>query len=83
MQDKVGYMLGDLGNDLFFGLVSLYLMLFYTDVLGITTGAVGTMLVVARMWDAINDFMMGTFIDRRKVGENVKLDRIYYMQHYQ
>lgn len=71
-QDKVGYMLGDLGNDLFFGLVSSYLMLFYTDVLGITAGAVGTMLVVARIWDAINDPLMGTFIDRQKVGKHGK-----------
>lgn len=72
MQDKIGYMLGDLGNDLFFGLVGSYLMLFYTDVLGITAGAVGTMLIVARIWDAINDPMMGTFIDRKKVGKNGK-----------
>ena len=72
LQDKIGYMLGDLGNDLFFQFVSGYLMLFYTDVLGITAGAVGTMLVIARIWDAINDPMMGTFIDRRKVGKNGK-----------
>lgn len=68
MKDKVGYMLGDLGNDVFFQFVSGYLMLFYTDILGITGAAVGTMLVVARIWDAINDPMMGTFVDRRKVG---------------
>ncbi|MGL5316199.1 MAG: MFS transporter [Peptostreptococcaceae bacterium] len=72
MQDKIGYMLGDLGNDMFFQFIGGYLMLFYTDVLGITAGAVGTMLIVARMWDAINDPMMGTFIDRRPVGKHGK-----------
>lgn len=72
IQDKIGYMLGDLGNDMFFQFISGYLMLFYTDVLGIAAGAVGTMLVVARIWDAINDPMMGTFIDRRPVGKHGK-----------
>lgn len=72
MQDKIGYMLGDLGNDMFFQFISGYLMLFYTDVLGITAGAVGTMLIIARIWDAINDPMMGTFIDRRPAGKNGK-----------
>ncbi|MGL6107367.1 MFS transporter [Romboutsia sp.] len=72
IKDKFGYMLGDVGNDLFFSLVSGYLMLFYTDVLGITAGAVGTMLIIARIWDAINDVMMGTFIDSRKVGPKGK-----------
>ncbi|MGL5382522.1 MAG: MFS transporter [Culicoidibacterales bacterium] len=65
MSDRIGYMLGDLGNDLFFGLVSGYLMLFYTDILGIGAGAIGTLLIVARIWDAVNDPMIGTFIDRR------------------
>lgn len=72
MQDKVGYMLGNIGGDLFFQFIGGYLMLFYTDVLGITAGAVGTMLIIARIWDAMNDPMMGTFIDRRPVGKNGK-----------
>ncbi len=72
IQDKVGYMLGNIGGDLFFQFIGGYLMLFYTDVLGITAGAVGTMLIIARIWDAMNDPMMGAFIDRRPVGKNGK-----------
>lgn len=71
-KDKIGYTLGNIGNDFFFQFINSYLMLFYTDVLGIAAGAVGTMLVVARIWDAINDPMMGSFIDRRPSGKNGK-----------
>ena len=54
MGDKVGYALGDFGCAAFFAFVSSYLMVFYTDVLGISAAAVGTLFVVARIWDAIN-----------------------------
>lgn len=64
-RDKIGYMFGDLGNTMFFGFIGSYLMLFYTDIVGISAAAVGTLLLVARIWDAINDPMIGTFIDSR------------------
>lgn len=65
MGDKIGYAFGDIGCALFFGFVSNYLMLFYTDVLGITAASVGTLFIVARIWDAINDPIMGTLIDKK------------------
>lgn len=64
-RDRIGYMLGDMGNNMFFSFVGGYLMLFYTDIVGISAASVGTLLVVARIWDAINDPMIGTFIDSR------------------
>ncbi|MDE6181801.1 MAG: MFS transporter [Eubacteriales bacterium] len=65
MGDKIGYAFGDIGCALFFGFVSNYLMLFYTDVLGITAASVGTLFIVARIWDAIKDTIMGTLIDKK------------------
>lgn len=72
IKDKVGYMLGDLGNDLFFFLISSYLMLFYTDVFGIPAAAVGGILLIARIWDAGADLAAGIFIDSRKPGPRGK-----------
>ncbi|WP_068677063.1 MFS transporter [Oceanobacillus sp. Castelsardo] len=66
MRDKVGYLLGDFGNDFSFILVSTFLMVFYTDVFGISAAAVGTLFLVARFWDAITDVLWGRFIDSRK-----------------
>mgnify|MGYP000470344579 CR=1 FL=1 len=64
MGDKIGYALGDFGCAAFFAFVSSYLMVFYTDVLGISAAAVGTLFIVARIWDAINDPMMGALVDK-------------------
>ena len=64
MGDKIGYALGDFGCAAFFAFVSSYLMVFYTDVLGISAAAVGTLFIVARIWDAINDPIMGALVDK-------------------
>ncbi|MFW5873646.1 MAG: glycoside-pentoside-hexuronide (GPH):cation symporter [Bacillota bacterium] len=77
---KFGYMLGDLANNLTFGMSAGFLMAFYTDSLGITAAAVGTLFLVARMWDAINDPLMGVLTDklfkiRQKKHKGKKVDK--------
>lgn len=72
MGDKIGYALGDLGCGAFFLFVSSYLMLFYTDVLGISAAAVGTLFIVARVWDAVNDPIMGVIVDKNTHTEHGK-----------
>jgi GPH family glycoside/pentoside/hexuronide:cation symporter len=72
LKDKIGYMFGDLGNDFFFSFVSAFLMLFYTDVMGIGGALVGLIFLVARIWDAFMDVAWGRFIDSRPVGKNGK-----------
>lgn len=72
MGDKVGYMLGDFGNSLLFNFIGSYLLVFYTDAFGISAAAVGTLMVISRVWDAINDPIMGVIVDKRKVGKNGK-----------
>ena len=63
IQDKVGYMLGDLGNDLFFILASNFLIVFYTNVLGLSGAVAGTLFLVARCVDAFTDISMGRIVD--------------------
>ncbi|MGN1117629.1 MAG: MFS transporter [Acutalibacteraceae bacterium] len=65
-QDKLGYALGDAGGLLTFSLISAYLQMFYTDVLHIPLAQITVLMLVARIWDAINDPMWGAFIDSRK-----------------
>ena len=72
MGDKVGYMLGDFGNSLLFNFIGSYLLVFYTDAFGISAAAVGTLMVISRVWDAINDPIMGVIVDKRKAGKNGK-----------
>ncbi len=71
-RDRFGYMFGDLGSSLLFNFIGSYLLVFYTDVLGISAAAVGTLMVVSRIWDAINDPMMGVIVDKRKPSKGGK-----------
>ena len=72
MRDKLGYLFGDFGNDFFFILVSSFLMVYYTDVFGISAATVGVLFLVARLWDAVADVTWGRFIDTRKAGKDGK-----------
>lgn len=63
MRDKIGYMFGDFGNDFTFIFASSFLMVFYTKVLGISGGMVGTLFLVARFVDAFTDVTMGRIVD--------------------
>lgn len=63
LRDKIGYMFGDFGNDFTFIFASSFLMVFYTKVLGISGGMVGTLFLVARFVDAFTDVTMGRIVD--------------------
>lgn len=72
MRDKIGYMFGDFGNDFTFIFASSFLMVFYTKVLGISGGAVGTLFLVARFVDAFTDVTMGRIVDSAKTAKDGK-----------
>ena len=62
--EKAGYSLGDAAANFVFMTMILFQLSFYTDTLGITAAAAGTMLLVGRLWDAFFDPMMGVLADR-------------------
>lgn len=66
IRDKIGYLFGDFGNDFTFVLSTMVLMKFYTDVIGISPGAVGTIMMLSRFADAFTDVTMGRICDRSK-----------------
>lgn len=72
IRDKVGYMFGDFGNDFTFILSSVMLMKFYSDVMGVSVGLVGIMMMVARFVDAFTDVTMGQIVDRSRTLERGK-----------
>lgn len=61
---RIGYGIGDLGCNLVFSTMASYLMVFYTDVFGITAAAAGTMMLVTKFIDALTDTGMGMIVDR-------------------
>ena len=72
IKDKLGYMLGDVANDFSFIFASTFVMVFYSKVMGISTGMIGTMFLVARFIDAFTDIGMGRIADRAKTGKSGK-----------
>lgn len=64
IKEKTGYAMGDVASNLYFQTFILFLTYFYTDVFGISAGAVATLFLVTRVWDAINDPLMGMIADR-------------------
>lgn len=72
MRDKIGYMFGDLANDMTFMLQSSFLMVFYTQVLGIPAKDVGTLFLVSRIADAFTDTGMGRILDTVKPAKDGK-----------
>lgn len=58
------YGMGSLAKDLVGGVVATYLLVFYTDIFGITAAAAGMIMMLTRIWDAINDPMMGALVDK-------------------
>ncbi len=65
-KEKYAFATSLLGQTMIYNFVNLYLMKFYTDVLGIAAAAAGTLFLVARIWDAINDPLMGVVVDKTK-----------------
>ena len=63
-QEKLGYGLGDFGSNLVWGMCITFLLYFYTDVFGISAAAAGTLLLIARVFDAVLDPIMGLITER-------------------
>lgn len=64
IQDKVGYMFGDMGNTLTYSLVGSFLLIFYTNVGGVPGATVGVLFLIARFIDAIADVTVGRLADK-------------------
>ena len=66
VREKIAYGLGDTASNIIFQTVMMFLLLFYTDVMGLSPAAVGTMFLVVRIIDAITDPLMGNIADNTK-----------------
>ncbi|MBR2782397.1 MAG: MFS transporter [Oscillospiraceae bacterium] len=60
------YGFGDLASQFVWTFVGTYLTVFYSDVVGLAPAAVSAIMLIARIWDAVNDPMMGAFAERTR-----------------
>lgn len=66
VKEKICYGLGDSSANIFLGMTMMFLPYFYTDVLGISAAAMGTLFIVARLIDAFYDPIIGNVADRTR-----------------
>ncbi|MPV36898.1 glycoside-pentoside-hexuronide (GPH):cation symporter [Georgenia subflava] len=60
----LGYAAGDAGNNLAFTMASMFLLLYYTDVVGIPAAYAAPIFLIVRIWDGIGDVIVGRWVDR-------------------
>ena len=65
LKEKLAYGAGDLGNGFMFDLGQVYLLKFYTDVLGISAAYAGLVFLVSKLFDAFVDAGVGSYVDSR------------------
>ena len=69
---KLCFGVGALGKDLCYAMISTFLTIYFTDTVGLSPLFVGNLFLVARIWDAINDPIMGALMDSLKPGKRGK-----------
>jgi GPH family glycoside/pentoside/hexuronide:cation symporter/probable glucitol transport protein GutA len=63
LREKTAYSVGSIGNNLINGLMTTYLIVFYTDYMLLPAFTISILFLTAKIWDGINDPIMGIIID--------------------
>ena len=80
LKEKIGYAMGDVGCGMMFSFIATFLQVFYTDGLFISPEKIMVIFIVARLWDAVNDPIIGAFIDSRPHGKYGKYNT--YLRYF-
>ena len=70
IRDKIGYAFGDLGCNLSFSLISAFMLDFYTQYIGIPGAIWSVIIIVTKVWDGVNDPIMGGIMDSVRIGRS-------------
>lgn len=72
MRDKLGYAMGDMGCGFSFQLVATFMQLFYLQYIGIKATDYAVIILISKLWDAINDVLIGNMVDTKRIGKKSK-----------
>lgn len=65
-KEKISYGLGAVGKDLVYMLSASYMLYYYQDVMGVNAIVMGVILMIARIFDALNDPIMGVIVAKTR-----------------
>lgn len=71
-QDKLGYAMGDMGCGFSFQLVATFMQLFYLQYIGVSPESYAIIILISKIFDAINDIVIGNLVDTKKIGKKSK-----------
>ena len=72
---KLAYGSGDLASNCSYGLVSSFLLLYLSDVMGLKTNIIGTLMLVSKVFDGVTDVFFGNMIDKQ-TGKSKTVDAV-------
>lgn len=65
-KERLAYGFGDFSSNILYSAMAAFLMFYYTDYVGVSAAAVGTIMLVSRLFDGVSDLIMGVIIDKTK-----------------
>ncbi|MDR1409285.1 MAG: MFS transporter [Oscillospiraceae bacterium] len=65
-KERNAYMVGLFGQNMIYNIINVFTSYYLADVLMVPASAVSTILLIAQVWDAFNDPIMGTIVDRTR-----------------
>lgn len=71
-RDKLGYAMGDMGCGFSFQLVSTFMQLFYMQYIGVGEEAYAIIIMLSKIFDAINDIIIGNLVDTKRLSKKSK-----------
>lgn len=66
LMERTAYGFGNFANAFMFIAIAAFLTFYYTDVIGLNAGVIGTIMLVSRVFDGVTDLIMGYIIDHSK-----------------
>lgn len=75
---KLAYGAGDLGPAITANILAFFLLLFFTNVVGLKAGLAGSILMIGKIWDAVNDPIVGVMSDRTQSKWGRRLPWIFW-----
>src|SRR5699024_12081613 len=70
MNEKLAFGIGDFGANYSWTFIASFLIIYMTDIVGISAGIIGTIILISRITDGFTDLFMGTLVDRKSTRLN-------------